>query len=99
MATTITVATPATANVPEGPWRTISSTRASSSLTSDTFAIVLFPLFRQQLAQVVDLCRRHWRSRVVPRGADIRDHCRHLVVIQDVRERRHSVRPRILARA
>src|SRR6476620_8638933 len=96
MATTMTVAMPATANAPAGPRPTISSTRRSSVVGSvfEIFAMKASS-FRQQLAQFVGLRGSDRRARVIPGNPDVRDNRGYFVVIEDVAERRHAVRPRI----
>src|SRR5688572_13323407 len=97
MAITMAVATPATANAPEGPRPTISSTRRSSVAWSvvEIFAMEASS-FRQQLAQVVGLRGSDGRASVFPGNPDVRDDSCDLIVVQDVAERRHTVRPRVL---
>src|SRR6476620_11193824 len=97
MATTIAVATPATANAPEGTRPTISSTsRSSFSWDMVAGSVTKLPSFGQQLAQLVGLRRRHGRAAVAPGDTDVRDHRRDFVVVEDVVERRHAVRASVL---
>src|SRR5262252_8014005 len=100
MTTTIAVAMPASANAPDGPRLTTAST--SASLASPVFlseAFIAFLLFRKQFAQFVGLRRRHRRAAVFPGDPDVRHHRCHLIVVEDVRERRHAMRPRVLRRS
>src|SRR5688572_24387539 len=101
MITTIAVATPATANVPAGPRPTISSTAASfaASLAGAWSSGLIGASFGKQRAHLAHLPRGHRRAGVLPGHADIRHHRGHLVVVEDVRVRRHPVRARVLARA
>src|SRR6478735_7569919 len=98
MAITMAVATPATAKAPTGPWPTISSTRLSSAVGWSVFEIFAMEAssFGQQLAQFVGLRGSDRRARVIPGNPDIGDNGCDLVVIEDVAERWHAVRPRIL---
>src|SRR5205085_3382508 len=98
MITTIAVATPATANVPDGPRCTISSTAASSEALRTCDSLMRASLGKE-LAEVVHLRRRDRRAGVVPRDADVSDDGGHVFVREHVGEGRHPVRPRILARA
>src|SRR5688572_4389652 len=93
---------PAIANAPAGPRLTISFTcasLASAARRSSGDVLTFFSLlFGQHLAHLVDLGRRHRRAGISPRDAYVGDDGRYFVVIQDMQERRHAMRPRILAR-
>src|SRR5215204_983097 len=101
MATTITVASPATANVPAGPRLTISSTAASSAASpaSDFSPFVMGSSLGLQHAHLAHLLRGHGRAGVLPRDADVGDHRGHGSVVEDVRERGHAVGAWVLASA
>src|SRR5688572_1991774 len=94
---------PATAKAPAGPRLTISSTCASLASVAwrSSGGVLTFSslLFRQELAHLVDLGRRDRRAGIAPGDAYIGDDGRHFIVVQDVQERRHAMRPWVLARS
>src|SRR5215470_15648165 len=96
MTTTIAVAMPATANAPAGPRRTMSSTRRWSASSVAGSVGIMRVSFGEQGPQLAYLRRRHRGAAVVPRHADVGHDGRGLGIVQDVRERRHSVRSWVL---
>src|SRR4051812_36252238 len=93
------VAIAATAKAPDGPRLTISSTAASLCSPRCSSVISVTSSFRKHFAKLVGRCGCHGGAAISPRDSYVGDDRGDFVVVQDVRERGHSVGPRVLFRA
>src|SRR4051812_43620139 len=99
MATTMNVAIAATANAPDGPRLTISSTAASLCSPRCSSVISVTSSFRKHFAKLVGRCGRHGGAAFSPRDSYVGDDRRGFIIVQDMREGGHSVGPRVFFRA